>query len=121
VQAAGYRDHIVTLLGQFPDLSAVKVLRKLKERLSDLGVSECAARRYITALRETVTLRQRRYYEPVESACQGCGQVVGGVLSPPRWGLSQFFVLSTIFLIHGIIARSFSPVCSMGWAALSRR
>ena len=66
-QLDDYRDYIVTLLEQFPNLSAVKVLRKLKERHPELGVSDRSARRYIKAIKETISLRQRRYYEPVES------------------------------------------------------
>src|ERR1700754_3423127 len=33
--------------------------------------------------------------------------------------VAQFFVLSTSapFLIHGIMSRSFSPTCSIGWVA----
>ncbi len=65
-QLDDYRDYIVTLLGKFPHLSAVKVLRKLKERHPELGVSDRSARRYIKALKETVSLRQKRYYEPVK-------------------------------------------------------
>src|SRR6185437_7704684 len=41
-----------------------------------------------------------------------------------RGGLeNQFFVWSTslFFVIHGIIARSFAPTSSMGWAALRAR
>ena len=79
-QLDDYRDYIVTLLGQFPGLSAVKVLRKLKERHPELGVSDRSARRYIKALKETVSLRQKRYYEPVESLPGVQCQVDGGEL-----------------------------------------
>ena len=79
-QLDDYRDSIVTLLEQFPNLSAVKVLRKLKERHPELGVSDRSARRYIKALKETVSLRQKRYYEPVESLPGVQCQVDGGEL-----------------------------------------
>ncbi|WP_419628664.1 hypothetical protein, partial [Thiolapillus sp.] len=39
-----------------PDLSAVKVLRKLKQKHPALAVSDRTARRYIRDLKETVTL-----------------------------------------------------------------
>src|SRR5262249_56552897 len=43
----------------------------------------------------------------------------GPVGAPHHEDRSQFFVLSTSapFLIHGIMSRSFSPTCSIGWAA----
>ncbi len=86
-QLDDYWDYIVTLLGQFPGLSAVKVLRKLKERHPELGVSDRSARRYIKALKETVSLRQKRYYEPVESLPGVQCQVDGGELrgAAGRW------------------------------------
>ncbi|WP_419653697.1 hypothetical protein, partial [Thiolapillus sp.] len=40
-----HRDYIISLLGQFPDLSAVKVLRKLKQKHPALAVSDRTARR----------------------------------------------------------------------------
>ena len=83
-QLDDYRDYIVTLLEQFTNLSAVKVLRKLKERHPELGVSDRSARRYIKAIKETISLRQRRYYEPAESLpgvqCQVDGGELRGVL-----------------------------------------
>ena len=60
------------------------MLRKLKQKHPDLGVSDRSARRYIRDHKETVTLRQRRYYEPVESLpgvqCQVDGSELRGVL-----------------------------------------
>ncbi len=46
-QLDDHRDYIISLLGQFPDLSAVKVLRKLKQKHPALAVSDRTARRYI--------------------------------------------------------------------------
>jgi len=60
-----YRDYIIHLLKTYPRLSAVKVLRKLKEKVGDVKVSERSVRRYIRSLRQTVAFRQMRYYEPV--------------------------------------------------------
>lgn len=101
-QLDDYRDYIVTLLGQFPDLSAVKVLRKLKERHPELGVSDRSARRYIKALRETVTLRQRRYYEPVESLPGVQCQVDGGELR----GLSVGGEATTVHFVVFVLSYS---------------
>ena len=47
-----HRSAIVDLLERYPRLSAVKVLRKLREAHGDLSVSDRSARRYIQALKE---------------------------------------------------------------------
>ena len=60
-----YRDYIIHLLKTYPRLSAVKVLRKLKEKVGDVEVSDRSVRRYIRSLRQTVAFKQKRYYEPV--------------------------------------------------------
>jgi len=59
------RDYIIHLLGTYPKLSAVKVLRKLRTQYPSLDVSNRTARRYLQTLKQTVTLKQQRYYEPV--------------------------------------------------------
>ena len=105
-QLDDYRDYIVTLLEQFTNLSAVKVLRKLKERHPELGVSDRSARRYIKVLKETVSLRQKRYYEPVESLpgvqCQVDGGELRGVLLGGEAATVHFvvFVLSYSRLMY---------------------
>ena len=101
-QLDDYRDYIVTLLGQFPGLSAVKVLRKLKERHPELGVSDRSARRYIKALKETVSLRQKRYYEPVESPPGVQCQVDGGELR----GLSVGGEATTVHFVVFVLSYS---------------
>lgn len=58
-----HRDYIVHLLEAFPGLSAVKVLRKLKEKHPALGVSDRSARRYISSLKDSHALKRKRYYE----------------------------------------------------------
>ena len=89
-----------------PNLSAVKVLRKLKERHPELGVSDRSARRYIKVLKETVSLRQKRYYEPVESLpgvqCQVDGGELRGVLLGGEAATVHFvvFVLSYSRLMY---------------------
>lgn len=60
-----HRDYITHLLQTFPKLSAVKVERKLKEKVGGLEASSRTIRRYIKALREEVLEAQPRYYEPV--------------------------------------------------------
>ena len=101
-QLDDYRDYIVTLLGRFPGLSAVKVLRKLKERHPELGVSDRSARRYIKALKETVSLRQKRYYEPVESPPGVQCRVDGGELR----GLSVGGEATTVHFVVFVLSYS---------------
>jgi len=59
------RDYIIHLLQTYPKLSAVKVLRKLRQQYPTLTASDRTVRRYLQALKQTITLKQRRYYEPV--------------------------------------------------------
>ena len=59
------RVYIIHLLENFPKLSAVKVLRKLRKHYPSLDVSDRTARRYLQTLKQTVALKQQRYYEPV--------------------------------------------------------
>jgi len=60
-----YREYIVELLRDFPRMSSVKIARKLHEKVGDLEVSNRSVRRYVSALKETVTSKQPRYYRPV--------------------------------------------------------
>lgn len=60
-----HRDYLVHLLETFPKLSAVKVERKLREKVGPLDVSSRSIRRYVSALKADVVQAQRRYYEPV--------------------------------------------------------
>jgi len=59
------RDYIIHLLQNFPKLSAVKMLRKLRLQYPSLNASDRTVRRYLRALKQTVTLKQQRYYEPI--------------------------------------------------------
>jgi len=76
-----YRDYIIQLLQTYPGLSAVKVLRKLKAKIETLSVSDRSVRRYIQDLKQEVSFKQARYYEPVLDMVPGeqC-QVDGGEL-----------------------------------------
>ncbi len=60
-----YRDYIVHMLVTFPNLSAVKVQRKLQEKYPDLALSPRTIRRYVKQLKETVVSKQERVYQPV--------------------------------------------------------
>ncbi len=102
-----YRDYIVQLLQTYPGLSAVKVLRKLKAKVDDLAVSDRSMRRYIQALKQEISFKQPRYYEPVLDMLPGeqC-QVDGGELrsvmiaGQPTTLYFMVFVLSYSRLMH---------------------
>ena len=60
-----YRSYIVYLLGEFPNLSAVKMARKLRAKYGEVPASDRSLRRYINQLRQQVSLAQKRYFEPI--------------------------------------------------------
>ena len=64
-QLDDHRDYIIHLLETFPQLSAVKVQRKLQAKYPDLALSSRTVRRYVQTLKETVAGKQVRYYQPV--------------------------------------------------------
>ena len=76
-----YRAYIIQLLQTYPNLSAVKVMRKLKGKIDSLTVSDRSMRRYIQALKDEISFKQPRYYEPVVDMVPGVQcQVDGGEL-----------------------------------------
>lgn len=95
-----HRAAIVDLLERYPRLSAVKVLRKLREVHGGLSVSDRSARRYIRELKETVTLKQERYYEPVVDMEPGVQcQVDGGELRGVMIGGEERTVYLMVFVL----------------------
>lgn len=66
-----YRGYLISLLASYPGLSAVKIARRLKEKLGDLPASERSIRRYVSALKDEVAPGQHRYYEPVVDEVPG--------------------------------------------------
>jgi transposase len=99
----GHRDYIVHLLETYPRLSAVKILRKLKEAHGELGVSSRTARRYVRALKETTTLKRERYYEPVLDMAPGVQcQVDGGELR----GVPVGGVPTTVYFVVFVLSYS---------------
>jgi transposase len=95
-----YRAYIIQLLQTYPGLSAVKVLRKLKAKVDDLSVSDRSVRRYIQALKQEVSFKQARYYEPVLDMVPGeqC-QVDGGELRGVLVGGEETTVYFTVFVL----------------------
>ncbi len=66
-----YRVYIIQLLQTYPNLSAVKVMRKLKAKIDSLAVSDRSVRRYIEGLKAEISFKQPRYYEPVVDMVPG--------------------------------------------------
>jgi transposase len=95
-----YRSYIIQLLQTYPGLSAVKVLRKLKAKVDDLAVSDRSVRRYIQALKQEISFKQGRYYEPVLDMIPGeqC-QVDGGELRGVLIGGAESTVYFTVFVL----------------------
>lgn len=98
-----YRAYIIQLLQTYPGLSAVKVLRKLKAKVNTLSVSNRSVRRYIQVLKQEVSFKQARYYEPVIDMVPGeqC-QVDGGELR----GVMINGVETTIYLMVFVLSYS---------------
>jgi len=112
----GYRDSIVRLLQVFPRMSAVKVLRKLKDKIPELAVSDRSMRRYIADLKRSGEVAERiRRYEPVVDMLPGMQcQVDGGELRDVMIGgvgstiYFLVFVLSCSRLMH--VCASLRPI-----------
>ncbi len=102
-----HRDFIRHLMEVFPGLSAVKIHRKLNEKYPGLSVSIRTVRRYVARLRQSSTLKQKRYYEPVLDMVPGVqcqvdpgelrGVLVGGRLTTVHFVV---FVLSYSRLMY---------------------
>jgi len=74
-----YKRYIIHLFGRYPNLSAAKIMRKLKDKEPSLDISYRSVRRYVKELKVEFNERQKRYYEPVLDMVPGCQcQVDGG-------------------------------------------
>ncbi len=110
-----HRAYMEYLLRRYPQLSAVKVARKLRDKVGDLAVSDRSLRRYLQELRASVQVAQPRYYEPVLDVVPGVqcqvdpgelrGVAIGGV---ERTVYFVVFVLSFSRLMH--VAVAFRPI-----------
>jgi hypothetical protein len=95
-----YRNYIIHLLQTYPGLSAVKVLRKLKAKVDQLDVSDRSVRRYIQALKEEISFKPPRYYEPVIDMMPGVQyQVDGGELRGVMIGGKETTVYFMVFVL----------------------
>ena len=95
-----YRAYIIQLLQTYPNLSAVKVMRKLKAKIDSLAVSDRSMRRYIQALKDEISFKQPRYYEPVVDMVPGVQcQVDGGELRGVMIGGKETTVYFMVFVL----------------------
>lgn len=106
-----WRIYIVHLLQSYPKLSARKVHLKLRKQLPEFQISERTVRRYVSELKRQITIKQKRYYEPVIDMVPGVQcQVDGGELSNviiagiERKIYFLVFVLSYSRLMHVVIS-----------------
>lgn len=95
-----YRSYIIHILQSYPDLSAVKILRKLKAKVELLDISDRSVRRYIESLKVEISVKQGRYYEPVIDMVAGVQcQVDGGEMRGVMVGGKETTVYFTVFVL----------------------
>ena len=95
-----YRAYIIQLLQTYPNMSAVKVMRKLKAKIDSLAVSDRSVRRYIRTLKDEISFKQPRYYEPVVDMMPGVQcQVDGGELRGVMIGDKETTVYFMVFVL----------------------
>ena len=110
-----HRPFIEYLLRRYPKLSAVKVARKLREKVGEIDASDRSLRRYLREVRESIVVAQPRYYEPVLDLVPGvqCQVDPGELRGVEIGGESRtvyfvVFVLSFSRLMH--VSVSFRPI-----------
>lgn len=118
-----HRDYVVYLLTRYPQLSAVKVARKLRAHVGEIAVSDRSIRRYVRALKEQQPTAQNRYYEPIIDDVPGIQcQVDPGELRGVRVGERErtlyfvVFVLSFSRLMY--VGLSFRPLNTQSFIQL---
>ena len=95
-----YKEYIVYLLQKYPKLSAVKIKTKLDVKGIEHRVSERTFRRYIKELKQTVAVRQQRYYEPVIDMVPGVQcQIDAGELRAVSIGGVETTIYFVVFVM----------------------
>lgn len=100
-----YKPFIISLLQGFPNLSAVKIERRLREQFPELDSSRRTLRRYVSALKQDVCVKQPRYYQPVVDMGELRDVPIGGVMRTVYFAV---FVLSYSRLMY--VVASLLPV-----------
>lgn len=102
-----YRAFLIHQLKAYPRLSAVKLARRLRDKVGELPASERSLRRYVSALKQQVASGQHRYYEPVTDNLPGVqcqvdpGELRGVVIDgEPRTVYFVVFVLACSRLMY---------------------
>lgn len=110
-----HRDYLIKQLKVFPQLSAVKMARRLRDKVGELPVSDRSIRRYVQELKRQVAAGQWRYYEPVMEMVPGvqCQVDPGELRGVMVAGLERVlyfvvFVLSCSRLMY--VGLSFRPL-----------
>jgi len=110
-----HKEYVIHLLQTFPNLSAVKITNRLKEKFNELPVSERTVRRFVEKLKESTPTAQPRYYEPILDDVAGVQcQIDPGELRGLEVGNEivnlyfVVFVLSYSRLMY--VAVSFKPI-----------
>ena len=114
-QLDNYSVFIKHLLGTYPEMTATKIMRKLRAKFPDLAASERTVRRYVCKVRKQVNIVQPRYYEPVLDMVPGQqiqvdpgelrGVMIGGVETTVYFVV---FVLSYSRMMH--VSSSLRPI-----------
>jgi transposase len=95
-----YQEYILHMLHHYPKLSAVKIMRKLKEKEPEIGVSSRSVRRYVEGLKAISPCKQKRYYQPVLDMVPGVQcQVDPGELGGIRIGGVETRVYFVVFVL----------------------
>ena len=95
-----YKEYIVHLLQSYPNLSAVKIMRRIKAKYTDITVSERTMRRYVESLKNTINCKQERYYQPVLDMVPGVQcQVDPGELRNVMIGGIEVTIYFVVFVL----------------------
>ena len=95
-----HREYIIHLLQSYPGLSAVKIRDKLLRKHPELSVSSRTVRRYVRRVKESISIKQKRYYEPVLDMEPGVQcQVDGGEFGGLQIGGKETRVYFVVFVL----------------------
>lgn len=113
-----YRDYLQLWLQRYPNLSAVKLMRRLRDQVPDLAVSDRTIRRYVQKLKQQTASAQARYYKPVLDDLPGVQcQVDPGELRQVRVGDE----LRTLYFVVFVLSFSRLMYVGLSWKPLDTR
>lgn len=113
-----YRDYLQLWLQRYPNLSAVKLMRRLRDQVPDLAVSDRTIRRYVQKLKQQTASAQARYYKPVLDDLPGVQcQVDPGELRQVRVGDE----LHTLYFVVFVLSFSRLMYVGLSWKPLDTR